>query len=94
VEQWLSVGILTREGVYFPQQGIPQRAVISPLLANVYLDDFDEAIDGTKLKLVRYADDFGVLGRKQQHQITAKHMAQKLKPPLEAGQARFLGVQD
>ncbi len=71
IEQWLSVGVLTQEGLCFPQQGIPQGAVISPILANIYLDDFDEAIDGTRLKLVRYADDFVVLGRKQQHIIEA-----------------------
>ncbi|QZZ21821.1 CRISPR-associated endonuclease Cas1 [Leptothermofonsia sichuanensis E412] len=78
VQQWLSVGVLTREGVYFPQRGIPQGAVISPLLANVYLDDFDEAIDGTKLKLVRYADDFVVLGRKQQHVQAAREQVSQL----------------
>lgn len=78
IEQWLSVGVLTREGLCFPQRGIPQGSVISPLLANVYLDDFDEAIDGSRLKLVRYADDFVVLGRKQQHVVEAQQQVAKL----------------
>jgi len=78
IEQWLSVGVLTREGLYFPQQGLPQGAVISPILANVYLDDFDEAIDGTRLKLVRYADDFVVLGRKQHHIVEAHGQVSQL----------------
>ncbi|MBN1610811.1 MAG: CRISPR-associated endonuclease Cas1 [Polyangiaceae bacterium] len=43
------------------QQGLPQGAVISPLLANLYLDCFDEAIEREGFRLVRYADDFVVL---------------------------------
>lgn len=65
VEQWMSVGVLTPDGLWLPEQGIPQGSVVSPILANVYLDDFDEAISATNLKLVRYADDFVVLGKRQ-----------------------------
>jgi len=41
--------------------GLPQGAVISPMLANLYLDKFDEALTEQGLELVRYADDFLVL---------------------------------
>jgi RNA-directed DNA polymerase len=53
-----------------PRQGTPQGGVISPLLANVYLHEFDRAFheaDGpaqfATAWLVRYADDFVVLAR-------------------------------
>jgi RNA-directed DNA polymerase len=53
-----------------PRQGTPQGGVISPLLANVYLHDFDRAFHGpggpaqfANARLVRYADDFVVLAR-------------------------------
>ena len=53
-----------------PRQGTPQGGVISPLLANVYLHDFDRAFHGpegpaqfAQARLVRYADDFVVLAR-------------------------------
>ncbi len=53
-----------------PRQGTPQGGVISPLLANIYLHDFDRAFheaDGpsqfANARLVRYADDFVVLAR-------------------------------
>lgn len=65
VHSWLTVGILTPEGIVLPQQGVPQGAVISPILANVYLDDFDELIAAQGYELVRYADDFVVLGHSQ-----------------------------
>jgi hypothetical protein len=53
-----------------PRQGTPQGGVISPLLANIYLHDFDRAFHATdgpaqfaNARLVRYADDFVVLAR-------------------------------
>ncbi len=46
--------------------GLPQGAVVSPLLANLYLDPFDEAIAAKGFRLVRYADDFVVLCKTEQ----------------------------
>lgn len=45
--------------------GLPQGSPTSPLLANLYLDDVDEAIAAADpdIRLVRYADDFIVLCR-------------------------------
>ena len=43
--------------------GLPQGSPLSPLLANLYLDDVDEAIEGRGLRLVRFADDFLILCR-------------------------------
>lgn len=63
IENWLSVGVLTKQGIVLPHKGLPQGAVISPILSNVYLDDFDEIISHTDLKLVRFADDFLLLAR-------------------------------
>jgi CRISPR-associated protein Cas1 len=44
-------------------RGIAQGSPLSPLLANLYLDDLDEALDRDGLRLVRYADDFVVLAK-------------------------------
>jgi RNA-directed DNA polymerase len=43
------------------EQGTPQGAVISPLLANIYLDPLDHLMVQRGWKMVRYADDFVVL---------------------------------
>ena len=44
-------------------QGLAQGSPLSPLLANLYLDRFDEAFNDLDAKLVRYADDFVILAR-------------------------------
>lgn len=46
-----------------PEEGTPQGAVISPLLANVYLHPVDEALSGAGFQIVRYADDLVILCR-------------------------------
>ncbi len=72
IKSWIAAGVLTEEGVVLPQKGIPQGAVISPLLANIYLHEFDVLLTATDLKLVRYADDFLVLARTQERILQAK----------------------
>ncbi|NEP19940.1 MAG: CRISPR-associated endonuclease Cas1, partial [Leptolyngbya sp. SIO4C1] len=66
VRAWVSVGVLTKEGILLPQKGVPQGSVISPILANVYLDDFDETLSAQGRRLVRFADDFVVMSRSRQ----------------------------
>jgi len=72
IKSWVSAGVLTEEGLVLPNKGIPQGAVISPILANVYLDEFDKFISKTDLNLVRYADDFIVFSRTQERIVQAK----------------------
>jgi RNA-directed DNA polymerase len=44
-----------------PTGGTPQGAVISPLLANIYLHPLDELMAARGYRMVRYADDFVVM---------------------------------
>jgi len=57
-------------------QGLPQGAVVSPLLANLYLDELDEELLGRDYRLVRYADDFVVLCRDVDEARRAKNDAE------------------
>jgi group II intron reverse transcriptase/maturase len=64
--QWLRAGIMEDGKVRTATAGTPQGGVISPLLANVYLDDMDRIWTATCAhlgQLVRYADDFVILCR-------------------------------
>lgn len=53
-------------------KGVPQGAPISPLLSNLFLDDIDEAIEGHGVRLVRFADDFVLLCKREQTAERAK----------------------
>jgi len=46
-----------------PTAGTPQGAVISPLLANLYLHPLDLLMEQSGWRMVRYADDFVILCR-------------------------------
>jgi CRISPR-associated protein Cas1 len=47
------------------ERGLLQGSPLSPLLANLYLDPFDEEMTRRGFRLVRYADDFVILCRSE-----------------------------
>ena len=61
VQAWLKQDIVAECGRWSPVGGTPQGAVISPLLANLYLHPLDQRMAQLGLSMVRYADDFVVL---------------------------------
>lgn len=71
IEQWLKQEIIEQCKNWTPNQGSPQGAVLSPLLANLYLHDLDVMITQSGGKIVRYADDFVILSKNQE---TAEYM--------------------
>lgn len=62
---YLHQGVLDGLEQWQPDAGTPQGAVISPLLANVYLDPLDQQMAAGGWQVVRYADDLVVLCRSQ-----------------------------
>jgi RNA-directed DNA polymerase len=63
VEAFLKQGVMEGLSTWTPEQGTPQGAVISPLLANIYLDPLDHQMAEKGYAMVRYADDFVILCR-------------------------------
>jgi CRISP-associated protein Cas1 len=60
---WVKAQVWDGSHVYPLRTGVPQGSPISPLLANFYLEDFDQELEKSGRKLVRYADDFLILTR-------------------------------
>ncbi len=58
---WLRQDIVKGLESWTPTAGTPQGAVISPLLANLYLHPLDEKMQQLGYAMVRYADDFVIL---------------------------------
>jgi len=61
IKAWLKQGIMEENKRWIPEKGTPQGAVISPLLANLYLHKLDIIMQNHGIKMVRYADDFVIL---------------------------------
>ena len=61
VETFLEQGVLDGLKEWTPVAGTPQGAVLSPLLANIYLNPLDHLLAAAGFAMVRYADDFVIL---------------------------------
>jgi RNA-directed DNA polymerase len=62
IESYLKAGVMEQcKGWEATEQGTPQGGVVSPLLANIYLDELDWLLTNSGMPMVRYADDFVVL---------------------------------
>jgi len=66
VRSYLDQGVLEELTLHEPtERGTPQGAVISPLLANLYLDPLDHLLADGGLQMVCYADDFVIVCRSE-----------------------------
>lgn len=61
LDGWIEQDVMQELKRWKPTSGTPQGAVISPLLANLYLHDLDVKLAELGLSMVRYADDFVIL---------------------------------
>jgi RNA-directed DNA polymerase len=77
VRAFLDQDILRGLERWTPMAGTPQGAVISPLLANIYLHPLDEVMASRGYRMVRYADDFVVLCRSREEAATALEEVQR-----------------
>lgn len=71
LEQCLKAGVMEElKGWQSTERGTPQGAVISPMLANLYLNPLDHDMKRRGWEMVRYADDFVVLCRTKEEAET------------------------
>jgi len=66
LRMFLESGVMENGVRMATEEGTPQGGVMSPLLANIYLNRFDWEMAKAGYDVVRYADDFVVLCAKQQ----------------------------
>ena len=81
LRKWLRAGVMEEGEVRKATTGTPQGGVISPLLANIYLDALDEAWerDFSHLgRIVRYADDFVIMCRRESQAREALRRVQEI----------------
>jgi len=63
IQLFLDQGIMEELRSWTPETGVPQGAVLSPVLSNLYLNPLDHRMAERGFEMVRYADDFVILCR-------------------------------
>lgn len=63
--RYLQAGVMLDGVVVRTEAGTPQGGPLSPLLANILLDDLDKELEKRGHKFVRYADDCNIYIRSQ-----------------------------
>lgn len=101
IRKWLKAGVMEEGKYQASEQGVPQGGVISPLLANIYLNYLDTVWEkeynqlGT---LVRYADDFVIISRTQKQinhaYMAVKHIMKKLDLTLNEEKTELVNLWD
>jgi RNA-directed DNA polymerase len=75
LQQCLKAGVMEELKGWQPtERGTPQGAVVSPILANLYLNPLDHEVAGRGWSMVRYADDFVVLCHSKEEAETVLEM--------------------
>lgn len=91
IRSWLKAGVLDAGRTSYPETGTPQGGVLSPLLANIYLHEVDRRWQGkgSRVRLVRYADDLVVLCV---NEADARREHDQLQAMIESMGLRLNGV--
>jgi RNA-directed DNA polymerase len=74
IRMFLKQNIMEELKEWTPVNGTPQGAVLSPLLANLYLHPLDQHMKDAKYRMIRYADDFVILCANQEEAQKALEM--------------------
>jgi RNA-directed DNA polymerase len=65
IGKYLRAGVMVHGRLQKTRKGVPQGGPLSPLLANILLDDLDKELEKRGHRFVRYADDFSILVKSQ-----------------------------
>ena len=65
IRAYLNSGVMVNGVVVETEEGTPQGGPLSPLLANIMLDDLDKELEQRGLRFVRYADDCNIYVKTQ-----------------------------
>ena len=72
IGKYLRAGVVIKGRLQESREGVPQGGPLSPLLANILLDDLDKELEKRGHKFVRYADDFVILVRTERAGLRVK----------------------
>lgn len=93
IGKYLRAGVVIKGRLHKSHEGVPQGGPLSPLLANILLDDLDKELEQRGHTFVRYADDFVVVVRTQRAGLRVKEsiacfLERKLKVKVNQDKSR------
>lgn len=97
IKRYLKSGVMENGVVMETEEGSPQGGNISPLLANIYLNEFDREYGERGVAFVRYADDIVLLAKsdraaKRLLETSTKYLEEKLKLKVNQEKSRVVSV--
>lgn len=63
IKRYLKSGVMENGVVMDTEEGSPQGGNLSPLLADIYLNEFDQEFRKRGVPCIRYADDISIIGK-------------------------------
>jgi RNA-directed DNA polymerase len=98
IRKFLTAGVMSDGAWEATEVGSAQGGVCSPLIANIYLDRFDQEMKARNIRIVRYADDILVFARTKQEagryqQIATRILEGELKLTVNAKKTHITSVQ-
>ena len=66
IKAFLKSGVMQGDTIVETESGSPQGGVISPLISNIYLNQFDQKMMEKGVRIVRYADDILIFAKDKQ----------------------------
>ena len=97
VKRYLKSGVMENGVVTETEEGSPQGGNLSPLLANVYLNEFDWEFHRRAVPCIRYADDIVLLAKSERAaerllESSTKYLEEKLKLRVNREKSRTVSV--
>ena len=97
IKRYLKSGVMIDGLRVKTKEGSPQGGPLSPLLANIYLDNFDWEMENRGVHVIRYADDIVVLAKSKRAaerllESSRKYLEGKLKLRLNREKSKVVSV--
>jgi len=94
IQKFLNAGIMDKGMFIKSEEGVPQGGPISPLLANVMLNELDQKLEEWGYRFVRYADDLMIFTKskraaERQYKRVSKFIEGKLKLKINKEKTRI-----
>jgi len=97
IKRYLKSGVMEDGVVMATEEGSPQGGNLSPLLANIYLNEFDQEFKRRGVPCIRYADDIVLLAKSKRAserllETSTTYLEEKLKLKVNKDKSRTVSV--